>query len=164
MANTIPEPQGGASSEAMDEATVRERLRGLSFMLDCRRSAEEVVGAFVELGEVLDAPDESLLLREGDVRGTFGLVLLEGRVSVIKTEREPVVVDAPALMGEMQQFSISGSRSASVLTEGPCVVLRFDWPAFYAALQERLRPLDFQQVKDAIRRYSWNHALDSDED
>lgn len=160
----LPEPVGSTSSESMDEATVRKCLNGLSFIPDCRRAADDVVDAFVELGEVSDVPDETLLLREGDVRGTAGFVLLEGELSVIRSEYDPVSLKAPALIGEMQQFSISGSRSASVLTVGACTLLRFDWPEFYATLELRLRPLDFQMVKDAIRRFSSNHALGSDED
>ena len=147
----------------MDESKIRDRLRQLTFILDCRRAGDAVIDAILELAERIDVSDETLLLREGDVRGTFGFVLLDGRVSVIKSEREPVVVDSPALIGEMQQFSISGSRSASVLTLGSCMLLRFDWPTLYATLEERLRELDFQQVKDAVRRSSWNHATNFDD-
>lgn len=162
--STMPEPAGRGSWESMDEAAVRARLGRLTFLLDCDRAAGDVIDAFVELSEAVEAPDETLLLREGDVRGTQGFVLLDGRVRVIKSEHDPVTLEAPALIGEMQQFSISGSRSASVMTDGTCKLLRFDWPVFYATLEGRVRPLDYQQVKDAIRRCSWNHAIGSHED
>lgn len=162
--STMPEPAGRGSWESIDEAAVRKRLGQLSFLLDCRRAAAEVIDVLVDLSEGMEASSEMLLLREGDVRGTEGYVLLDGRVQVIKSEHEPVTLEAPALIGEMQQFSISGSRSASVMTDGVCKLLRFDWPAFYVTLEGRVRPLDFQQVKDAIRRCSWNHAIGSNED
>lgn len=159
-----PESRDRTGSDSLDEAQVRPRLSALSFMRDCGRAADAVTDAFVSLSEIVEVEDDHLLLREGDVRGTEGYVLLEGRVSVIRSGREPIPVAAPALLGEMQQFSISGSRSASVLTEGACTLLLFDWPAFYAQLEANLRPLDYQRVKDAIRRYSWNHVLDADAD
>jgi hypothetical protein len=149
----------GETQDSMDDTEIRERLAQLSFMLDCRRAATDIVEAFVQLGEQFSAADGTLLLREGDVRGTLGFILIEGRVNVVRTEQTAVRVDAPALLGEMQQFSISGSRSASVVTDGACTLIRFDWPQFYSTLEVKLRPLDFQQVKDAIRRHSWNHAL-----
>lgn len=164
-------PQNGVSGRAarrkepaqlVKDAVLKERIGRLSVVTDARRAGGEMVEVLVELGETFEAPGDHVLLREGDVRGTTGYVLLEGCVAILKSGREPVPVDAPALLGEMQQFSISGSRSASVTTQGACTLLRFDWPAFYRVLEARLRPLDFQAVKDAIRRHSSNNAFDLD--
>ncbi len=148
----------------MDDEQIKQQIAGLSILSKCGKASGAVIELFMEIGETVDVPDETLLLREGDVRGTQGFVLTDGAVQVIKSERVPVKLEAPALIGEMQQFSVSGSRSASVMADGPCRVLRFDWLVFYQALEGKLRPFDLQMVRDAIRRYSWGNMMDSEDE
>lgn len=87
--------------------------------------------------DILLAATKAYTLEEGDtlyekgaVDENTGAVLVEGSMAVEPASGNPIRVEAPELLGEMQQMSETGQRTATVTAKTKSVVLEFSWHDF----------------------------------
>lgn len=113
----------------------------------------------VRLAEILRRVSKPVSYRDGDalisqraLGGQDGFVLLQGEVRVEKEGAEPIVLRAPALLGEMLQFNPRGQRTATVRAQGNAVALRFAWQEFYAQAKQALSEREQDALLEAIER------------
>lgn len=95
-----------------------------------------------EAGEVLyekDSEDENT-----------GAILLDGILEVTRNSGDKIEVPAPDLMGEMQQFTDYGKRTATVTAKTQAVTLVFLWHDFVKALMNN--PTISQTERTAIKK------------
>lgn len=72
-----------------------------------------------------------LYLKGAEDRNT-GALLVEGEMHVETDDGDPLLVVAPELLGEMQQFNEFGQRVATVKAATDAIVLEFSWNDFVA--------------------------------
>lgn len=107
-------------------------------------------------GQRLD-PDE-VLMREGEIGGSSGFILASGKVRVCREGASPVLVEAPAILGEMHQFNPHGLRTATVQADGPAEVLRFTWLDFYRRARTGLAPEEESAIIDMLEHSAWDRS------
>lgn len=84
-------------------------------------------------GELLQASEGELILREGDPSGAFFLVL-SGYATVHAHQTDVTELGPSAVIGEMGVL-LGKSRTASVTASGPMVMLKFDALVFDAMFE-----------------------------
>ncbi len=77
------------------------------------------------------------LYAEGAIDDNTGAIIVDGALTVAFGTNKPVFVQAPELVGEMQQFNKYGTRTATVCAKDPTTVLEFAWHDFVARVQDR---------------------------
>jgi len=104
---------------------------------------------------------ERSALAKGDVlyeKGTedtgTGAALVEGAVEVRTDDGEPLTVNAPDLLGEMQLFDEYGERTATVTAAEDSVVLEFFWEEFVGVALSLLTREQQIEVKDMLSRHA----------
>jgi CRP-like cAMP-binding protein len=96
-------------------------------------SADEL-GRTAQLGQRIEVPAGTVLVDQGDP-GTFCYVVISGSADVY-VSGEYVATSGPgAMIGEMALID-HRPRTATVVSSGPMVLLRFDTLAFKALLEE----------------------------
>ena len=147
----------------MTDPAVSASVAGLSFMLGLPPTIRHPsTAAFVAVSSVETVEAQVRLLSEGDRESDKGVILLSGEVMVEKTDTPRSTVSAPALFGEMVQFSTKSERWADVTTTQKSEVLLFSWARFYAHLHEHLSDDLCEEFRQALRQYSWMHFLGDD--
>lgn len=86
-------------------------------------------------GQLLQAAEGELIVKEGDPSGAFFLVL-SGSVTVSANEKDVTGLSAADVIGEMGVL-LGKPRTASVTADGPTVVLKYD-AAVFDAMFERI--------------------------
>lgn len=81
-------------------------------------------------------PDE-VIIRQGEIGGALGYVLLSGCVTVERAGQVPLKLSPPALLGEMYQLNPQSERTATVVAAAPSRLLSFAWHE----LHERMRAI-----------------------
>lgn len=84
-------------------------------------------------GQLLQAAEGELIVRDGDPSGAFFLVL-SGRASVVAGEREVGELGPSDVIGEMGVL-LGRPRTASVTAAAPMVVLKYDALVFDAMFE-----------------------------
>lgn len=136
------------ASDRIDEL---ELLQGLSG--DARRQVADVI---LDVADVLEYPGGERLINEGYLSFDIGYVLLDGNVLVEREDLEPVVAPAPALLGEMAQFSASDVRSATVRAKSDVVAARFYWDDLYKEALATLPEDVHAAFREAIENQIWD--------
>jgi len=140
-----------------------EMIAGLPFMLPLDKSVNEhVVDVFAVVSERTLFERETLLFLEGDNVTDYGYILLSGEVAVKKKDGAEIIVSAPAVLGEMKQFSLPGMRTATVAVTKEAEALLFTWDTLYAALGERLDESEVSAFREGLKKYAWQHFFGDD--
>ena len=84
-------------------------------------------------GQLLQAAEGELIVKEGDPSGAFFLVL-SGSVTVSSNEVDVTELAASDVIGEMGVL-LGKPRTASVTADGPTVVLKYDAVVFDAMFE-----------------------------
>jgi len=143
----------------MDAAVVREALMGLSLLAGMPEDVRvEVAEALVGVSELVAPEKGKALFQEGAIGGARGYVLLTGAVVVNREGAEPVQVSAPAVLGEMQQFSLQQYRTATVTVSKSGYALAFDWADFYARARSTLGDEAQGMLLAQIERLVWDRV------
>ena len=116
---------------------------------------QRVAEAVNEVAHLLELEPGEVLFQEGALGGSAGCILLEGRVCVERAGAPPIRVDAPAILGEMQQFNPQAQRTATVRAEGEAQILKFAWQELYAHAKEALDEGEQSALLDAIEHKVW---------
>ncbi len=140
----------------MDKAQAREQVLQmplLSAMGDGSRG--QAADILLAISEELELAHGDLLMHEGALGGMAGYILLEGAVVVAREGASPITLDAPALVGEMQQFNPQAQRTATVTAKGPGMALKFIWQQLYTQAREQLAEAEQALLIDGIERCVW---------
>ncbi len=146
---------------------LEDQVKRLSVLLELADPLRERVAAtLLRISTFSNMEPGDVLYTEGDARAGDGFVLLQGEVTVRKSDGFEARVQAPALLGEMQQFHLEDEekRFASVIAGQNVAVLHFDWQTFYQALETDISPDDQAHVRDALRNQAWMHYLEIDDE
>src|SRR3972149_4304507 len=144
----------------METAQVRENIRKLRFMPDLPVDLrEKLIDILLRISAPRSLPTATVFIREGEHIDERGYILLEGAVLVEKTEHPDMTCEAPELIGEMQQFNPSHTRTASVTTSMPSTVLRFQWDEFWNAVRQELTPQEVDTVRETLEIHAWEHFI-----
>lgn len=113
--------------------------------------------------DVLLASTKAYTLDEGDVlyeKGAedehTGAILVEGTMWVSPNSKDRLEVKAPQLLGEMQQLSETGQRTATVTAKEKSVVLEFSWHDFVYVVSSNGTLSPEQQI--AVKNVLVKHA------
>jgi len=90
-----------------------------------------------DIGSVRVLKKGEQLYAEGAADDNTGAIVIDGALTVAFGTHTPVFVQAPELVGEMQQFNKYGTRTATVCAKDPTTVLEFAWHDFVARVQDR---------------------------
>lgn len=116
---------------------------------------ERVATLLLDVSKPVTWFEDDTLLHQGWLGGDAGFVLLEGNVEINKEGEDPIVVSAPALLGEMHQFNPRALRTATVRVVGEVRILRFVWQELYAKARQRLAEAEQNMLMDGIEHSAW---------
>ena len=88
----------------------------------------------VDVSNETNLSQGDLLYEKGAEDKNSGLLLLEGDVAVRARDGREIQVSAPELLGEMQQLSPFGQRTATVVAKSDIRLLKFSWHEFVERL------------------------------
>lgn len=92
------------------------------------------------------------LFEEGRHDENLGCLLLDGAVIIRKGDHDPITVEAPTLLGEMQQLTPDQARTATVELATAGLVLKFEWHEFVALALSYFTKTEQATLKDVITR------------
>lgn len=140
----------------MEPSEERRMLVGLPLLESMPEEAKEhVAGLLLDVSETAGLADGDTLLRQGDLAGDSGYLLVAGEATIDKEGVEPLTLSAPALLGEMHQFNPQARRTATVRAKGPGQVCKFSWLELYARAKEALPEDEQTLLMDGIERVVW---------
>lgn len=140
----------------MNESELASRLRELPLIRPLPEDAKaRAAGVFLRVSKTMMYEDGDSLIKERALGGQDGYVLLEGEVVIHKEAKAPVVVAAPALLGEMLQFNPRAQRTATVRARGQATALKFPWEEFYAQAKQTLSEAEKDLLLESIERSVW---------
>lgn len=144
----------------MDTYDSNALLGSLPFMLEMPESLRQQVNRILlDVAEVAQIEEGSVLFDEGDTENSDGYVLLSGSVEVSKSYASGSQAFAPALLGEVKQFNPRAERTASVRALEDLEVLRFTWDRFNEEARARLDEDEREVLRKALLDYAWLHLL-----
>ncbi len=96
------------------------------------------------------------LYAEGAIDDNTGALLVDGGLIVAFGTKTPVFLEAPNMVGEMQQFNKYGTRTATVCARASATVLEFAWHDFVARIQDRpdINHADHATIRDAFTKFA----------
>lgn len=116
---------------------------------------DRIAELFLGVSRSMEMEGGDILIQEGALGGTAGYVLVKGQVTVERTGTPALLLDAPALLGEMQQFNPQALRTATVIAESDAVALKFGWPDLYARAKEMLSKDEQHLLLAALEHCVW---------
>lgn len=101
------------------------------------------------------------LYAEGAADDNTGAVLLDGGLIVAFSNKSPLLLHAPNLVGEMQQFNEFGTRTATVSAEDPTTIIEFGWHDFVARIQDHADISDADQdlIRNAFTKFAGDRFM-----
>ena len=128
-------------------------LASLPLLRNMPRTAQErIANVLSEASEAIELADDAVLFHQGDLASDTGFMLLHGCVRIDREGVEPVMITAPDLLGEIQQFNPRAQRTASVRAAGPVKARRFAWQVFYEKARAALTPAEQALLMDEIEK------------
>jgi len=128
-------------------------LTSLPLLRNMPQAAQErIADLLLKTSHAIELPDGAALFKQGDLGSDTGFILLEGQVRIDREGVDPVMMNAPVLLGEIQQFNPRAQRTASVQAVGPIITRRFSWQALYENAKGALTPAEQRLLMDEIER------------
>ena len=128
-------------------------LVALSLLKDMPDAARQRVAELImETANEVELADGAALFHQGDLGSDAGFALLRGTVRIEREGLPPVTTNAPAILGEIQQFNPRAQRTATVRAAGPVKALRFTWQALYEKAREAFTPEEQHRLMDALEK------------
>ncbi len=142
----------------MDKDATRERILAMPVLAPLDAALRErLADVFLTVGAPEDVAANTTLFTKGDASDGQGIILLQGEVSVLKEGNPEVIALAPDLLGEMAQLNPTKQRTATVTAATDLKLLRFKWPRFTQAAQQKLSDEDLDKFTAALQEYAWQH-------
>jgi len=144
----------------MSPEQTEKLLASLPFMGGLPKGvAKRFAEILIEAAERTTLADGTQLFAEGEHEPDLGYVLLSGNVHVEKSYASDSIASAPALLGEIKQFTPASERTATVRASGDVDVLQFRWDELNAAIDVALREPERKILRKALLDYAWKHVL-----
>lgn len=118
---------------------------------------ETLASLIVEISEVRRLRTNHRMTREGSRGRNRGFILLSGSVRIRKSDMPDSKAKAPELLGEVMQFNPKKTRTASVWAHEDCLILRFMWDDFWAAVERYFSEEDRARIHEALEQRAWEH-------
>lgn len=115
----------------------------------------KVAQLLMDAGKPVSLEPGEVLIREGDVGGGAGYVLLSGSMRVEHERDTAVRISAPALLGEMHQFNPRALRTATVTADTPCALLKFAWFDFQYRATSELTHIEQDALMETMEQLVW---------
>lgn len=112
---------------------------------------QRFVDAVLEVSQSDEARAGETLFRIGDKNTDEGVFFLEGAVKVTRASGQVLYFEAPDVLGEVQLFSPSAERTATVETVYGGTLLRFSWKELGAAAKAAFTAEELAALREAIR-------------
>lgn len=119
---------------------------------DYRKSIAEV---FYRTSDDVSYEDGEVIIHGGYLSFDTGFVVYGGAVVVERQTGGDIELSAPAMLGEMSQFSAGDIRSATVRARGTVHALDFAWSDLYSAAGKDLAPEVYDEFRKAIEQLVW---------
>lgn len=120
------------------------------------RNAEVACAVFLEIAKEKTLQDAETLYEKGSEDANTGALLVEGTVAVKAAADRTIELEAPDILGEMQQFEPTAVRVATVKAVGHCTILEFSWHDFVNVAMELLPKERQLGLREAITEYVEN--------
>jgi len=132
---------------------LRSKILSIPLMKLIPDTMQERLGMiFLWVSEAEQMTEGEHLYEEGQHDENLGCLLLDGAVIIRKGDHEPITVEGPALLGEMQQFTPDQARTATVELATAGLVLKFEWHEFVALSMAYLTKAEQATLKEVITR------------
>ncbi len=142
----------------METTMVRSNLNNLRFMPNLTTDLrEKLIDILLRISAQRSVAKGTDFIHEEEHVDNKGYILLEGAILVRKLEHQDIKCDAPELIGEMQQFNPTQTRTATLITSMPSTMLRFQWNEFWSEAQQELTPAEVESVRKTLETYAWEH-------
>ena len=89
--------------------------------------------------------DGARLVVQGELCGSTGYLLVNGKVRITERHQPPRILSAPNMIGVMPRFQADLQWSATCAAEGDAEFLKVPWQDFMATLERRLSADELQQ-------------------
>jgi hypothetical protein len=119
-----------------------------------QETRERVSEILLKIAKPVVAVKGKLIYAEGAEDPGTGALLVEGSLELRVGTREPFRLEAPDLLGEMQQFDQYGQRTATVTAAEDSVVLKFAWEDFVGVCFSVLSKEQQTEVKDVLAKHA----------
>lgn len=140
----------------MDVDTAAKQIASLDFLSSLNeQTRSDVAGVFLNVSDVFHYEDGEALINAGYLSFDTGYVLVDGKAAIEFTDRDPIEISAPALLGEMAQFRSADMRSATVRAKGSAVAAQFYWEDLYESAEQQLADNEHEAFRDAVERQIW---------
>jgi len=94
------------------------------------------------------------LFAEGAQDTNQGCLLISGKAEIEKEASRLTTVEAPVLLGELQQFTADEVRTATVRIVEAGLVLFFDWPTLADMAARVFSPTETGKLKDSLAEFA----------
>jgi len=136
----------------MDLSEYRRRLLGLPVLSALPGPVRERVAmCLLWVGRPAHFAVGDTVFVQGNEDENTGCALLEGEVEVLRDHQDPVRVQSPDLLGEMQQLEPTAQRTATVQVTAEADALLFAWHDFVGYSGMLLNSDEQILLRDAVR-------------
>jgi hypothetical protein len=146
---------------------MEDRVKDLSVLLELPDLLRNrVATTLLRVSTFSNLDSGTALYKEGDRSTDDGYVLLNGDVAINRSDGFATTLQAPAILGEMQQFHLANNacRIATVIAGRDVSVLHFAWDDLYNTLAGELTHDELNLVRDVLRSQAWMHYLEIDDE
>lgn len=128
------------------------RIPMLDSLSDSTRKS--VASVLLQTAKELTLERGEVLYQGGDDSDNTGTMLVKGSVTV-ERDGKSVTLNAPELLGEMQQMNKTRQRAATVTAQEQCIVLVFNWHDFVytAVTMNALTENQRHEFKNSIGKF-----------
>lgn len=141
----------------MEVAEIQEQVKNLSLFADLNESDRGLIAdIFTDVSDVYRYGDGEALIHVDYLSFDTGFLLAKGSASVENGRGDPIVINSPALLGEMSQFRVGDLRSATVRSQDECIALQFFWADLYAHAEEKLPGAVYSRFRQSIEHQVWD--------
>lgn len=120
----------------------------------------KVLELFTQVGRARSVAKGTALFTAGAPNDGRAYLLLSGSLEVLKEGQPAILCEAPDLLGEMGQLHPMQKRMADVVTNEDCVVLAFEWPAFWEHVHEAHDPAFALEIEAFLGELAWTHLTE----
>lgn len=140
----------------MELHVIRERIQKCSLVSSLPSAMRQrFVMLLLNIAETQSVSRRHVLFEIGDKNTNTGCVILEGMVKVKTESGESKHIEAPDILGEVQLFTPSGKRTATVEVVIGGSVLLFSWKKLGAAAKAEFNDEEMGKLKEAITKSAW---------
>ncbi len=146
----------------MELNEMRERILGIPLIKGLPESMRErFVMMLLYVSQTKRTFTNEQLFIEGEHDENTGVALLDGMVRIIRENEDPISVEAPDILGEIQQFTRERRRTATVEVCAGGQVLSFRWGDLRQAASAYYSHEELATLRSHLRKTAWARAAEA---